>query len=103
MLTHTRREVWTAARRAHAMVAPLFNGMDIANDPVFHERGLWTEAHHRTLGSFPMLGRPYIFEKTPWELRRPAPQLGEDTDAVLSEAGYSAREIHELRAAGVAA
>src|SRR5690348_9535016 len=33
MLTHTRREVWTAARRAHAMVAPLFNGMDIANDP----------------------------------------------------------------------
>ena len=33
MLTHTRAEVWTAARRAHALVAPLFNGLDILRRP----------------------------------------------------------------------
>ena len=103
MLTHTRREVWDEARRAHAMVAPLFNGLDIANDPVFHERGLWTTAHHRTLGDFPMFGRPYVFDKTPWELRRSAPRLGEDTDAILGELGYTAAEISGLRAAQVVA
>ena len=31
---------------------------------------------------------------------RPAPALGADTDAVLSEAGFDAAEIAALRAAG---
>lgn len=32
-----------------------------------------------------MPGAPYLFSATPWELRRPAPRLGEHTDEVLSE------------------
>jgi benzylsuccinate CoA-transferase BbsE subunit len=31
-----------------------------------------------------MPGAPYAFSATPWELRRPAPRLGEHTDEVLS-------------------
>jgi crotonobetainyl-CoA:carnitine CoA-transferase CaiB-like acyl-CoA transferase len=85
------------------MVAPLFSGADIYRDPVFHERGLWTEAHHKTLGSFPMFGRPYVFEKTPWQLRAPAPMLGEHTDLVLGEFGFSAAEIADFRSEGVVA
>jgi crotonobetainyl-CoA:carnitine CoA-transferase CaiB-like acyl-CoA transferase len=103
MLAHTREEVWREARRAHAMVAPLFSGLDIYNDAVFRERGLWVEAHHATLGSFPMLGRPYVFEKTPWELQRPAPTLGEHTDEVLGGIGQGANEIAALRASGAVA
>jgi crotonobetainyl-CoA:carnitine CoA-transferase CaiB-like acyl-CoA transferase len=98
MLTRTREEVWREARRSHAMVAPLFTGLDISSDAVFRERGLWVEAHHTTLGTFPMLGRPYVFEKTPWELRRPAPRLGEHTDAILAGMGLSNGEIAALRA-----
>ncbi|MEO9255229.1 MAG: CoA transferase, partial [Tepidiformaceae bacterium] len=103
MLSHTRNEVWTEARRAHAMVAPLFTGADIYHDPVFRERGLWTEVHHQTLGAFPMLARPYVFEKTPWALRSAAPMLGEHTDVVLQEFGYTTGEIRELRTQGVVA
>lgn len=103
MLARTRAEVWKEARRAHAMVAPILTGMDIFNDRVFRERGLWTEAHHRALGTFPMLGRPYTFEKTPWELRHAAPMLGEHTDAVLAEAGISPAGIVMLRQEGAVA
>lgn len=103
MLSRTRSEVWQEARRAHALVAPLFSGMEIWEDPVFRERGLWTEVHHRTLGAFPMLGRPYVLDKTPWELQRPAPMLGEHTDAVLTEIGYTKGEIAGLRDEGVIA
>ena len=103
MLTRTRAEVWREARRAHAMVAPMLTGIDIFNDPVFRHRGLWAEAHHRTLGSFPMLGRPYIFEKTPWELRNAAPMLGEHTDSVLAEAGYLPTDVAALRREGAIA
>lgn len=103
MLSHTRAEVWAAARRAHAMVAPLFTGRDVFNDPVFRERGLWTEVHHQVLGSFPMLGRPFVLEATPWRLRQPAPMLGEHTTAVLSELGFGRTEIASLRAEGAVA
>jgi crotonobetainyl-CoA:carnitine CoA-transferase CaiB-like acyl-CoA transferase len=103
MLTHTRGEVWERAREAHAMVAPYFTGIDVANDPVFRERGLWTEIEHPELGNLPMLGRPYMFEKTPWRLRRPAPVLGQDTDSVLAWAGVASDEIALLRAKRVIA
>ncbi len=103
MLSRTKQEVWTEARRAHAMVAPLFNASDVFNDAVFRERGLWIEVEHKLLGKFPMLGRPYIFEKTPWRLRQPAPMLGQHTDALLAEAGYSRAEIATMRQSGVAA
>ena len=103
MLSRTKHEVWTEARRAHAMVAPLFTGSDVFHDQTFNERGLWTEVEHHVLGRFPMLARPYVLEKTPWRLRHPAPTLGQHTDALLGEAGYSAGEIAALRQAGAAA
>ena len=103
MLTRTRLEVWEAARKAHALVAPIFSGVDLFEDPVFRERGLWTEVEHAVLGRFPMLGRPYVFEKTPWRVRRAAPTLGQDTRAVLGELGYAGDEAAALFAEGVVA
>ena len=93
----TRAEVWEAAREAHAILAPLFTATDLYEDPVFRERGLWTEVEHETLGRFPMLGRPYALSETPWSIRRAAPCLGQDTDAILDEAGYDAAAIAGLR------
>lgn len=103
MYSHTRAEVWEAARRHRAMVAPLWSGKDLWEDAVVRERGLWTEVEHAVLGRFPMLGRPYVLERTPWRIRTAAPLLGEHTDAVLAEAGFSWPEIAVLRAKGAVA
>jgi crotonobetainyl-CoA:carnitine CoA-transferase CaiB-like acyl-CoA transferase len=103
MLSHTRDEAWAAARKAHAMMAPLFDGLDVWRDENFRERGMWTEVEHPELGSLPMLGRPYIFEESPWRIRHAAPSLGQHTDTILGEAGYLASEISELRRKGVVA
>ena len=48
-----------------------------------------------------MLGFPIKFAEAPCRLRRPAPEIGGDSDAVLSDLGYSTEEIARLRAAGV--
>ena len=43
------------------------------------------------------------FGRTPAAQPRPAPQLGQDSEAVLLEAGFSAADIQALRQAGVVA
>jgi crotonobetainyl-CoA:carnitine CoA-transferase CaiB-like acyl-CoA transferase len=52
-------------------------------------------------GTVHMLGFPIKFADSPCQLRRPAPEIGADTDAVLHELGYSATEIAALRRFGV--
>jgi crotonobetainyl-CoA:carnitine CoA-transferase CaiB-like acyl-CoA transferase len=47
-----------------------------------------------------MLGFPIKFAESPCALRRPAPEIGADTDAVLGELGYKPAEIATLRQDG---
>ena len=48
-----------------------------------------------------LLGAPVKLSRTPADAARgPGPALGEHTDAVLGEAGYTAEDIAALRSAG---
>ena len=58
-------------------------------------------AAHPGHGEVRMLGFPIKFAEAPCRLRRPAPDLGADSDAVLGEFGYSPDGIARLRKAGV--
>ncbi len=56
------------------------------DDPHFWDRGLFVDTTGEgVLEPAAMPGPPYWFSATPWELRRPAPKLGEHTAEVLSE------------------
>ena len=73
-------------------------------DPHFHEdRAFYAEWDDQELGQkvvFP--GRPYIFHKSPWQLRRMAPKLGEHNDEVYcGELGLSRERLTALAEAGV--
>ncbi len=103
LLDRTRLEIWEAARGARAILAPLFTAKDLYADAVFRERGLWEQVEHETLGTFPLLGRPYLLSETPWSIRRAAPRLGQDTAAVLAEAGYDGAAIDDLTRSGAVA
>lgn len=59
------------------------------------------EQEHPGHGIVRMLGFPIKFAEAPCRLRRPAPEIGADTDAVLRQLGYPPEEIARLRAAGV--
>ncbi len=48
-----------------------------------------------------VIGSPLGMAPNAFQLRRPPPALGADSDAVLAEAGYPAERIAALRTAGV--
>lgn len=75
----------------------------LRDDPqVAHNRTL-VELEHPTAGTVEMLALPIDFGGTPAQYRRAAPRLGEHTDAILHEFGFSDTERRNLRDLGVVA
>jgi len=65
---------------------------------------LFAEIDQPGIGRYPMPGLPLDFSAAPREATRPAPRLGDDTDAVLAQVlGLADREIARLHASGIVA
>jgi crotonobetainyl-CoA:carnitine CoA-transferase CaiB-like acyl-CoA transferase len=103
---HQEIAKWPTAdfvRRAREEGAPFAPAHDVddflADAQVAHNQTVF-EADDPRFGPTRYLRHPVRYEATPAALRRHAPRLGEHTDEVLEEAGFTQREIAELRAAG---
>jgi crotonobetainyl-CoA:carnitine CoA-transferase CaiB-like acyl-CoA transferase len=73
---------------------------DRANDPQVLANG-YIQPVERTDGpALPFVTTPVQMSKTPPHIRSMAPQLGEHTEALLLESGYSWEEIEALRREG---
>jgi CoA:oxalate CoA-transferase len=75
---------------------------EVFADPQVIAQEMVVSQPHPGHGDVKMLGFPIKFADAPCQLRRPAPEIGADTDSVLGELGYAADEIARLRQAGVA-
>jgi len=64
-------------------------------------RGMRASVAHPELGEMPQIGLPYKLSGTPASIRTAPPMLGEHSDAVLGELGYSPGDIATLRSEGV--
>jgi formyl-CoA transferase len=79
----------------------VYRAPDMLEDPQFAARGSIVETEHPVFGRIKMQNAFPKLSETPGEVRWPGPALGEHTEAVLAEAGYSADRIAALRAGGV--
>jgi crotonobetainyl-CoA:carnitine CoA-transferase CaiB-like acyl-CoA transferase len=73
---------------------------EVFADPQVLAQEMVLDQHHPGHGMVRMLGFPVKFAEAPCELRLPAPEIGADTDAVLTALGYSTTELAALRARG---
>jgi crotonobetainyl-CoA:carnitine CoA-transferase CaiB-like acyl-CoA transferase len=87
-------------RAAGVTVGPVYNIDDAMEDPHFIQREVIVPVEDAELGPLPMHNIVPRLSATPGVWRRPAPALGEHTDAVLAMAGLDAAEIATLRASG---
>jgi crotonobetainyl-CoA:carnitine CoA-transferase CaiB-like acyl-CoA transferase len=103
----TRDEALQTMRAAGVTVGPVYTIADAVSDAHFREREIVVEVEDAELGAVPMHNIvPRIADSAgnsagTW--RRPAPRLGEHTDAVLTEAGFDTATIAWLKEAGVVA
>ena len=93
----TRDEALEKMRAASVTVGPVYTIADAINDPHFHAREIIVDAADAQLGRIPMHNIVPRLSKTPGIFRRPAPLLGEHTNAILAEAGFDAAAVTQLR------
>jgi crotonobetainyl-CoA:carnitine CoA-transferase CaiB-like acyl-CoA transferase len=78
--------------------APILTYDQVYADPHARARGMVIDAGN---GGTPLVGNPVKMSLTPWRLRKRAPGLGQDTDAVLERLGFAPPEIADLKRLGV--
>jgi formyl-CoA transferase len=91
-------EALEAFEAAEVTAAPVYDIDQFIADPHVRAREIVTELPDKDLGSIAMHAVVPRLSGSPGEIRTPAPELGEHTEALLGEVGVSADEIARLRA-----
>lgn len=89
---------WLEALQGSVPCGPVYDMAKALENPYFLERGGVQVFDHPDKPGFKLVASPFrIGEPLP---ARPAPKLGEHTDALLREIGYADAEIARLKASG---
>ena len=80
------------------ILTPVNSVADLPADPQVIANSYIVERDHPVIGRTKEVGLPVQFSRTPGSLRLPAPELGQDTEQVLTDiAGYTWEEVETLR------
>ncbi len=95
--SHSQEEVTQALQKVGVAAMPLHDGLTLVRDAHLRERGVLEPLQHPIIGERLTLSPPWRFSRTPAQIRRPGPLLGEHNQYVLGELlGMSGDEIERL-------
>jgi crotonobetainyl-CoA:carnitine CoA-transferase CaiB-like acyl-CoA transferase len=98
--TKTRDEWFERFAHTDICVGKVNTLDELATDLHVQQRKMITELADPRLGTVKQVGIPFKLSDTPLEIRRPTPMVGQHTQEVLEELGYSRTKIKEVREAG---
>ena len=98
----TQGESWAQSQAQRTLSAPLYDPAGVASDPGFRARGVWAGVEDPRYGRRVFPSRHMIMHRTPWQIGRPAPILGQhNRNVYCGILGLSRRELSMLRQEGV--
>ena len=95
------REVLAHLTAAQVPVGRMYTAKDIAEDPQYRARGMLQRITTRDGWELDVPGIVPKLSATPGAIRSTAPRLGEDTEAVLRDAGIDTQRLSQLAATKV--
>ena len=90
---------WLSRFAGSVPAAPVYNIAEALDNPFVTEHGRLQTLTHPSAGEYRLVAPPVRSAETPPS--RPAPALGEHTDALLTELGYDPQRLRKLRSSGV--
>jgi formyl-CoA transferase len=97
--TKTKFEAMDILNKDDIPCGPILSMKEIAYEPSLRATGTVVEVDHPTRGKYLTVGNPIKLSDSPTEVQR-SPLLGEHTDEVLAQLGFSPAEVSALRAEG---
>ena len=99
-MTKTKFEAMEILNGYDIPCGPILSMKEIADEPSLRKTGTVVEVDHPTRGKYLTVGNPIKLSDSPTEVKR-SPLLGEHTDEVMKELGYTREQIEALRSARV--
>ena len=95
----TTAEALLALEEARVPAGPVLSPQQAHDDPHVQAMGILNPIDYPGLPRpAPVVGTPVVLSETPGRITRRPPTLGEHTDAIMAEIGYSPEDIAALRA-----
>lgn len=94
----TKQEASEQLQSKNTICTPFNTPADIFNDRHFKERNFWVEIDHPETGKLTYPGAPIDMTDGGYQIRRPAPLLGQHNEEILCGAlGYAKGDLVQLR------
>lgn len=98
----TMAELFEALQPKRILVGMALDMPRLLDNPHLNAREFFVESEHPEAGTTTFPGPPFKMSATPWQLRHPAPLLGQhNEDVYIDLLGHHRRDLDQWRAEGV--